>query len=499
MMGRLSLACKEKPLYTFFTFFPRSMIPLLFASRYEILTKTRGVVESCLQPVKRSVRVNTNKISKSSFLALVKKNGWQLSPVLWEENGFFIDRDDKTIPLGKTLEHYLGLFYLQEASSMLPATVLHPAESDIVLDMAAAPGSKTTQLSNIMNTKGLVLSNDFSIARTKALATNIERQGCINVGISTMNGKIFGDMLPDTFDKILLDAPCSGEGTAWKDPTFFNRWNLDMVKRCAGLQKSLVLSAFDALRVSGEMVYSTCTFAPEENEAVIDFLLCQRGEAKIIEIQKQSSYSLGIVEWQRTIFHPSLSKTVHLYPHKTMTGGFFIAHIKKADGDAIHKERKDFRSKEKILGEKEKKQYVVYLRKTYGIPESIFEGFVFTRIEDTVWMKPEKYLLLSHYIRMDRCGIKLFIIDCNGSYKLTTSAAWGLGQQADRNVVVLDEEQTTTFVAGKNVRLSDSQTKDLDHDSVIVKDERGFVLGVSLFQTPATLKNQIPRHFVVTG
>lgn len=477
------------------------MIPSLFAERFSSLVSQAPseALSACLAPVQKSLRVNTHKISISQFQQIAREHHWELSPIPWEPAGFFIDREDKQLPLGKTGEHFAGLFYLQEASSMLPARVLSPGEGDIVLDMAAAPGSKTTQMSNIMHHKGIIISNDFSVSRTKALATNIERQGCLNVGITTINGKMMADIVPDTFDKILLDAPCSGEGTAWKDPSFFTRWSLDTIRRSAGLQKSLILSAFDALRYNGEMVYSTCTFAPEENEAVVDFLLRQRRGATLISIVSHPVFSKGLTTWQETTFDPSLSQTVHLFPHQTKTGGFFVAHIKKEEGHSKTKERRDFGSREKIMQTKEKKQYTVYLRKTYGIDEALFEDFVFTKVDNTVWIKPEKYLLLSRYIRLDRCGVRLFTTNSNGTFKLSSSAAWAIGQYADHNIVSLTEDQVSSFIEGKDVRLRDEQIRGVEQESVIVKDSKGFVLGVSLFQKPATLKNQIPRHFLISA
>jgi len=477
------------------------MIPPLFVERFSTLTSSTSVeaLLSCLASVQKSLRINTHKITIDQFQQIATEHHWELSPIPWEPAGFFIDREDKQFPLGKTVEHFAGLFYLQEASSMLPARVLSPGEGDIVLDMAAAPGSKTTQMSNIMNQKGIIVSNDFSVSRTKALATNIERQGCMNVGITTINGKMMADIVPDTFDKILLDAPCSGEGTAWKDTSFFTRWSLDTIKRSAGLQKSLILSAFDALRYNGEMVYSTCTFAPEENEAVIDFLLRQRPGAKLVSITSHPSFAEGLSTWQETVFDPSLSKTVRLFPHKTQTGGFFVAHIKKEAGNSKLKEKRDFGSREKIMQTKEKKQYTVYLRKTYGIEEALFDDFVFTKVDDTVWIKPEKYLLLSRYMRMDRCGVRLLTTNSNGTLKLSSPAAWAIGQHAHQNVVSLEEDQVIAFMQGKDIRLRDTQIRGVVQESVVVKDPRGLVLGVSLFQKPSRLKNQIPRHALLSS
>lgn len=524
------------------------MILPLFQERARTWFKTAEETESFLQslftPVKKSIRVNTHKLSVEDFRTIAQKNNWHLTPVPWEKTGFFIEREDMSVPLGKTLEHLLGLFYIQEASSMLPAAVLQPTEKDIVLDMAAAPGSKTTQMSNMMSNQGIVLANDFSGSRLKALATNVERQGTLNVAVSNINGKIIADIVPNFFDKILLDAPCSGEGTCYKDADFFKHWSLHTVQKNAGLQKSLIASAFEALRPNGVMVYSTCTYGPEENEEVVDFLLSRfPGNAELVNCEVRStnaesnqrsaiSDQQGEAESQKLEARGGRSKnegiraenegegthleipsregwsaladrgvglegTVRLFPHQTHSGGFFVAKISKKMDTEGRKEMRDFLSEERMLRDKEKKQYTVFLRKTYGIDEAFFDSFLLSRIDDAIYLKPEKYLVVSKYIKLDRCGLKLLTINRgNDVLKLTALGAWAIGDRARENMIVLDEEQIRTWFQGRDVTLSDSQVKGLTTEYVILREARGFSLGAGLVQRPFKLKNQLPRHFL---
>lgn len=178
-------------------------------------------ISACQRPLRRSIRINTLKISVADFLALIAPYGWSLTPIPWCHEGFWIERDDEdALPLGSTAEHLSGLFYIQEASSMLPVAALfaddnHPQR---VMDMAAAPGSKTTQIAARMGNRGAILANEFSASRVKVLHANISRCGIANTALTHFDGRVFGAALPEMFDAILLDAPCSGEGVVRKDP-----------------------------------------------------------------------------------------------------------------------------------------------------------------------------------------------------------------------------------------------------------------------------------------
>lgn len=183
---------------------------------------------ACQRPLRRSIRVNTLKISVADFLQLTAPYGWTLTPIPWCEEGFWIERDNEdALPLGSTAEHLSGLFYIQEASSMLPVAALF-ADGNApqrVMDVAAAPGSKTTQIAARMNNEGAILANEFSASRVKVLHANISRCGISNVALTHFDGRVFGVAVPEMFDAILLDAPCSGEGVVRKDPDALKNWS----------------------------------------------------------------------------------------------------------------------------------------------------------------------------------------------------------------------------------------------------------------------------------
>ncbi len=233
------------------------------------------------QPLRPSLRVNTLKISVADFMRLIASYRWQLTPVPWCAEGFWISRDDSRLPLGSTAEHLSGLFYIQEASSMLPVSTLFDAvkSPERILDLAAAPGSKTTQIAALMQNKGVIVANEYAASRVKILHANISRCGITNTVITHSDGRILGTALHEQFDAVLLDAPCSGEGATRKDPAALQNWSPESNLAIAATQQALIASAFHALKPGGVLVYSTCTLNRAENQHVVDWLLKQWPDA----------------------------------------------------------------------------------------------------------------------------------------------------------------------------------------------------------------------------
>jgi len=281
-------------------------------------------IAACQRPLRRSIRVNTLKITVADFLTLVAPYGWQLTPVPWCAEGFWIERDDEeTLPLGSTAEHLSGLFYIQEASSMLPVAALF-ADGDIpqrVMDVAAAPGSKTTQIAARMNNKGAILANEFSASRVKVLHANINRSGISNVALTHFDGRVFGPALPEMFDAILLDAPCSGEGVVRKDADALKNWSVASNLEIAATQRELIDSAFHALRPGGTLVYSTCTLNRDENEAICHWLQARYPEA--VEFMPLDAL---FPDAGRALTEDGF---LHVFPQIYDCEGFFVARLRK--------------------------------------------------------------------------------------------------------------------------------------------------------------------------
>lgn len=286
-------------------------------------------IAACQRPLRRSLRVNTLKITVEDFLTLVAPYGWQLTPIPWCSEGFWIERNNEDdLPLGSTAEHLSGLFYIQEASSMLPVCALFASDEipERVMDVAAAPGSKTTQIAAKMGNHGAILANEYSASRVKVLHANISRCGISNVALTHFDGRVFGPALPEMFDAILLDAPCSGEGVVRKDADALKNWSHASNLEIAATQRELIDSAFHALRPGGTLVYSTCTLNRDENEAVCHWLRERYPDAVMFEAL--DTLFLGA---QQAVTEEGF---LHVFPQIYDCEGFFVARLRKTAGVA---------------------------------------------------------------------------------------------------------------------------------------------------------------------
>ncbi|MBI2658006.1 NOL1/NOP2/sun family putative RNA methylase [Candidatus Woesearchaeota archaeon] len=299
-----------------------------FVERYSKLTDWEEFKKSSLSFLRRSIRVNTLKIPIKELKERLE-NIWNLEQVPWCKEGFWIEHIKKERrDIGNLIEHSLGYFYLQEAASMIPPIVLEPKPDEIVLDIAASPGSKTTQIAQYMQNKGILLANDYTYERMKPLSINLQRCGVTNAIITLMEGQWFKNSGIE-FDRVLVDAPCSGTGTIRKSLKTIGIWNPDMVRRLSITQKQLIETGFNLLKENGTLVYSTCSLEPEENEEVVDFLLKKYEDAKLGEIKLNIKKSNPILEFENKKYSEELKKCLRIWPQDNDTEGFFVAKIKK--------------------------------------------------------------------------------------------------------------------------------------------------------------------------
>ena len=264
-----------------------------------------------------SLRINTNKISIRDFLNI---NPFRLTPISWSKDGFYFEDD----PVSKHPYYYAGLYYIQEASAMLPAEVLPVKENDIVLDACGAPGGKSLKILNKLNNKGVLFSNDISVSRAQVLLKNIENQGFFNYVVMAQDLNDL-DIFNNYFDCILLDAPCSGEGMFRKDNNLIKNWHDGINEYYADIQKKLIDKAIQLLKPSGHLVYSTCTFSIKENEEVIEYVLDRYPELQLLPIRKYDGFKDGLTS--------KTKECVRLYPHLIKGEGHFTALLRK-DGNS---------------------------------------------------------------------------------------------------------------------------------------------------------------------
>ena len=287
-------------------------------------------------PPVRSIRCNTLKISPEKLKEKLNKKDWKISQP-WKDYPEIMIVESALSPgeLGRALEHLLGYYYIQELASMLPPIALNPKPHEMVLDMCSSPGSKTTQIAAMMKNTGTIIANEVSLGRIKILAANTERCGVTNTIITKKDGvalckKLAQQNSISLFDKILIDAPCSGEGTLRSTYKTYLMWNPKTITSLSRLQKQMIKSAWDILKINGEIVYSTCTHAPEENEEVVDFFLKEfNNKVEIEKISLPIKPRQGVTKWEDKEYLEDVKFSCRVYPQDDNTEGFFLAKFKK--------------------------------------------------------------------------------------------------------------------------------------------------------------------------
>lgn len=298
-----------------------------FIKRYSSLTDWEEFKKYSLSFLRRSIRVNTVLVSVAKCKKSIEAKGWKLEPIPWCKEGFWISHPTRR-DVGNLLEYHTGQIYVQEAASMVPPLVLDPKPGDIVLDMCAAPGSKTTQMAAMMEGKGIIVANDYKGQRLQSLGINLQRSCLTNVMITLMDGKRFHGF---EFDKILVDAPCSGTGTIRKSLKTIQIWNAGMIMKLAKQQLELASRAFENLKVGGEMVYSTCSVEPEENEGVVHLLLERFENMEVVPFKLDIKSSGPVMEFKGVKFRSQIKDTLRLWPQDNDTEGFYVAKLRKVE------------------------------------------------------------------------------------------------------------------------------------------------------------------------
>lgn len=485
--------CKDNYLVRFMTSHP--------FDRYAAYTDLAALKAASERPLRKSVRVNTLKYSVEQFTQWARQNNWRLEPVLWCEEGFFVDREDREQALGKDLLHLLGYIYMQEASSMLPVELLDPQPGDRVLDMSAAPGSKTTQIAAKMSideiqeepyikrkSTGLIVANDPQSKRLLTLKSALHRLGVNNVMLSNKTGQWFGHHMVEKFDRVLCDAPCTAQGTARKDPDAL-KYSSDLsVQKAAGLQKELLEAAVHACKVGGRIVYSTCTLTSEENEEVVSYIMNKYVE-QLSQLPVKKCLKAGLersMKDSKKVDKSSLAARV--WPQTYDTEGFFCAVLEKTAStkDAPRMEAKPLR--EQLVGKKQHASIEQQLENLYGT-SFLYDNDQLFRMDDEIILGSKT--MMSAYLPLTdfALGIPFAKELKDGTLRITNELACARGHLATENVVSLSDDQLTDILAGKD------STYECEVAGDVVLQWNNMQLGVALARD-GKLKNRLPRWLI---
>lgn len=330
-------------------------------------------LESYDKPRYQALRINHLKDPGEE---MKKKVDFLGEEVPWAQGGYYYKEESHP---GKHPFHEAGVYYIQEPSAMVPAAVLGALPGERVLDLCAAPGGKSTQIGAAMQGKGILICNEIHPQRAKILSENIERMGMTNALVLNHEPAYLAEHFPEYFDRILVDAPCSGEGMFRKNEEATQQWSPENVTMCAARQREILESAAIMLKKGGSMVYSTCTFAPEEDEGTIDCFLRDHPEFSLGEIELYPGMEPGRREFALDS-NRKLEKTVRLWPHKLKGEGHFVASLIKEGTATV-----DFQRAEKGIKEKECREWKEF--KEHNLRKS-YEG-TYLKFGDQLFLVPE--------------------------------------------------------------------------------------------------------------
>lgn len=324
------------------------MLPQEFLDRMQQMLgeEYTAFLESYEEERYQALRVNALKGSRETFL---EKAPFSLRQVPWETNGFYYESSDTP---GKHPYHEAGVYYIQEPSAMAPAAYLEAQPGEKILDLCAAPGGKSTQIAAAMQGKGFLVSNEIHPVRAKILSENIERMGIVNAVVTNETPQMLADIFEAYFDRIMVDAPCSGEGMFRKNADACDEWSRENIQMCADRQQEILDCAAAMLRPGGRIVYSTCTFAPEENEGSISCFLERHPEFAICKAARFPGMSAGVSEWTERAAE-GIEDTIRLFPHKLQGEGHYLAVLEKRGSVPLNYKGFCANGREKAAAERE--------------------------------------------------------------------------------------------------------------------------------------------------
>ncbi len=455
-------------------------------ARYRTIVPDWSAFIAALQrPLPLCMWTNTLRSDAQELQALLNEADMLAQPLPWRSDAFRIHNPAK---LSQQWWYLAGLAHAQEEVSQVPVTLLDAQPGMRVWDMCAAPGGKTAQIAMALQNSGTVVANDISTGRLRALSGNMERLGLVNV-VTTRADAATYPKRAGQFDRVLLDAPCSGEGTLRKNPTHTERMGEAFSQELSVIQQGLLRKAIQLCKPGGRIVYSTCTFAPEENEQVVNAVLHACGdEVKLLPARIESlSCSTGLTSWQGRHFSPELEKCMRLWPHQNDTGGFFVAVLEKSaslpevawqPGELTEPEV-DWRT---------------HLEEEYGFDETVWQHFRAHRqcnrglhlsahdLEPTELPKPESQGAM-------------FYRPATRPPRMTTVAAQLLGRYAKHNCLTLETAQLMPYLGGECFALSPSQMADVTPGYLLIF-YRGYCLGLGIYHGRSqTLQSQFPKKW----
>lgn len=434
----------------------------------------------------RYIRVNPLKTNREKLSAVLLKDYGIKTEPLKEIDCAIKILDGKTL-LGKTIEHIIGEYYIQGLSSMIPALILNPKPEDIVLDLCAAPGSKTTELGEMMRNHGTLIANEIQLDRVKMLVHNIDRINLVNTGVIHTKGEWLSKHYAERFDKILVDAPCSGLGIIQKKSEVSNWWSHERAERMGDLQLRLLIAAIKMAKTGGEIVYSTCTLTPEENELILNKVL-EKYPVEVLEIELPVKSHAAFTNYNGINLNSEISKGRRILPWEADTDGFFIIKLKKVGETEPPVQTIPHQRDIKFFNYNKNEIYsfIKNVAKDFEINEDLLSEYQYLIkgtdifIISKEWRDPYPGLF-------QRIGTRFGVIDKSKKTTLHTQAAQLLQGHITKNIYeIKNQDELKKYLEGGIIK----KETDITGQSVI--KYKDFILGTAVI-TKAGIKSRFPR------
>ncbi len=429
----------------------RQLPPAFLEEMRELLKdEYEAYMESFGEPWKPGLRINTWKAEPAGFR---EKLPWQLSPVPWTENGFYYEAGEGQEKPSRHPFYYAGLYYLQEPSAMAPAAMLPIEPGDKVLDLCAAPGGKSTELAARLQGRGMLVSNDISYSRARALLKNLELTGVPNICVLSESPEKLAGVWPEFFDKILVDAPCSGEGMFRRDEAMVKDWQQHGPDYYAPIQREIAGRAVEMLKPGGLLLYSTCTFSKKEDEETIRYLLDTNPNLELVPLlaERVPGAAEGI----------GLSPCLRLFPHRLKGEGHFLALLrKKGSLPAVSEKDAEGLADTKIDGEKQEKASLGKQPELLDFLENCRIEWDYSRIvilQENVYYLPQG-LAKNLPLRFLRTGLLLGELK-KGRFEPSQAFAMALKEGLYPNTLnlSLEDERVIRYLKGETIALNQKE------------------------------------------
>lgn len=397
----------------------------------------------------QALRVNALKGTKEEFLA--KAPFGSLREVPWEKNGLYYAATSDCMP-GKHPFHEAGVYYIQEPSAMAPAAYLEAAPGEHVLDLCAAPGGKTTQIASYMQNRGILVCNEIHPARAKILSENVERMGIRNALVTNETPQRLAEAFDSYFDRILVDAPCSGEGMFRKNEEACGEWSLANVQLCADRQDEILDCADRMMRPGGRLVYATCTFAPAENEGSIARFLGRHSDYRILEVKKYESMSEGVAKWAHYDGDcDGLRHTIRLFPHLVQGEGHYLAVLQKQGEVPDGYQVVPANGLQKGIGAKDVKEFLQFQQESLQVDLLENTQDCLLKFGEQLYLMPEDMPSIKG-LKVLRAGLHLGTLKKN-RFDPSHALALALKQDEVRRSMELGTEETArTYLGGMTLQ-----------------------------------------------